>query len=211
MLFAGMLPTAGGRVTAPMGFSMGTGSGGRHESYYCDDGGIDAPSPASSADTDEIDMESATADAFREWNAIREAFDTLRRRFGPEFEPLANDYTGGSSGSGSGATGTPFGGPALQYRTYSIAGIWLNYYMGLIALHRAHPSMPPFAMVAAGMAAQQTAPYAYQIGRIAAGISEECPQATKVSTLTAAALLECCFCLFVAAVQVSRPLLVGNT
>ena len=78
----------------------------------------------------------------------------------------------------------------------------MNYYMGYIVLLRAHPMMPPFAMMAAGMAAQQTAPAAMELGRIAAGLAEDCSNVTEVSTLVGGAFIESAFGLFVAGVQV---------
>lgn len=129
-----------------------------------------------------------------EWNAIRRAFEVFKSKLGEDFEPMSPDFEPPQA--------TPFG-LALTYRTYSIAGIWMNYYMGMIALYRAHPNMPPFAMVAAGMAARSTAGYAIEIGRIAAGLAEDCATVSAVSTLVGAAFIESCFCLFVAGVQVS--------
>ncbi len=142
---------------------------------------------------EEVDLESSTNDALREWDRIRRAFDTFKSFLGHDFEPLGPEYDRPRE--------TPFG-PALSYRTYSIAGIWMNFYMGLIVLYRAHPSMPPVAMIAAGMAAKQTAPYANQIGRIAAGLAEDCAHVTAVSTIVGAVFMESSFPLFVAGVQV---------
>ncbi|KAI1775232.1 hypothetical protein F4818DRAFT_43188 [Hypoxylon cercidicola] len=138
------------------------------------------------------DLDASTAEAYREWEGIKQAFETFKEHFGPEFEPLGIDVYP--------AKPTPFG-LAAHYRTYSIAGIWMNYYMGLIVLHRAHPTMPPIAMVAAGLSARTTAGYCMEVGRIAAGLEENIGQLTNVSTLMASALIECCFPLFVAGIQ----------
>ena len=54
------------------------------------------------------------------------------------------------------------------------------------------------------MAAPSTAGYAIQIGRIAAGLADDSSRRLDVSTTLAAAFIESCFCLFVAAVQVRR-------
>ena len=79
----------------------------------------------------------------------------------------------------------------------------MNFYMGLVILHRAHPSMPPFAMVAAHMIAKETDPYADEIGRIAAGVAGNLSVKSVVSAPQSSALIECCFPIFVGAVQVS--------
>lgn len=173
-MFAGMMP-ASDKVPMPAGFSP--------------------PREASprSNDPDEMDIEILTAEAFQEWGNLVKAFEHFRTYFGPEFQPLGEDVYPTKA--------TPFG-PAAHYRTYSIAGVWLNYYMGYIMLHRAHPDMPPVAMMAAGLAARTTAPYANEIGRIAAGLEENIWCLDEVSTLMGAALIESAFCLFVAGVQV---------
>ncbi|KAK4181889.1 hypothetical protein QBC36DRAFT_174317 [Triangularia setosa] len=139
------------------------------------------------------DFSTSTANALKEWEAIRQAFELFCAKLGSDFEPMGPDFAPPDM--------TPFG-PALIYRTYSIAGIWMNYYMGLIILHRAHPSMPPIAIYAAGMAAQQTGRWANEIARIAAGLHEDTTHVSAVSTLVGAAFIESCFCLFVAGVQV---------
>ncbi|KAI1386255.1 uncharacterized protein F4822DRAFT_310470 [Hypoxylon trugodes] len=173
-MFPGMVPRHPERVTVPMGFTPPRET-----------------SPPSDA-AENVDFDTRTAEAYREWEEIKKAFETFKDHFGPEFEQLGADIYP--------AKPTPFGFPAL-YRTYSIAGIWMNYYMGLIVLHRAHPTMPPVAMVAAGISARETAPYCMEVGRIAAGLEENIEKLDNVSTLMAAALIECCFPLFVAGIQ----------
>lgn len=126
------------------------------------------------------------------------AFHEIKHHFGPDFEPLGADIYPSQP--------TPYG-PATHYRTYSIAGIWMNYYMGLIVLHRAHPKMPPVAMLAAGMSAGTTMPWALKLCRIAAGLEENISHLKVVSTLMGAALIESAFPLFVAGVQVNQPYL----
>lgn len=175
-MFPGMVPRHPEKVAMPMGFTPP-----REES------------PPSDENPEHIDLDASTAEAYREWEGIKQAFEALGSHFGPEFEPLGTDIYP--------AKATPFG-LAAHYRTYSIAGIWMNYLMGLIVLHRAHPTMPPIAMVAAGMSARTTAPYCMEVGRIAAGLEENIEHLTNVSTLMAAALIECCFPLFVAGIQV---------
>jgi hypothetical protein len=174
-LFAGMMPSRG-TFAIPTGFSPPRD-----------------PTPPSDG-PDEMDLEASTTAALREWDDIRQAFDAFRSKLGPDFEAMGPEYEP--------PTMTPFG-PALTYRTYSIAGIWMNFHMGTIILHRSHPSMPPVAMIAAGMAAQRTGQCANEIGRIAAGLwTEDCSNITAVSTLVGAAFIESSFPLFVAGVQV---------
>lgn len=174
-MMAGLVPTSG-FVTVPTGFS---------------------PPRETSPQSDRsegVDFDESTAAAIREWESIRQAFEIFRANLGQDFAPLGPDLGPPQP--------SPFG-PARTYRTFSIAGIWMNYYMGLIVLHRAHPSRPPIAMVAAGMAAQETGVWANEIGRIAAGLTtEDCSNLAGISTLVGAAFIESSFCLFVAAVQV---------
>jgi len=174
-MFAGMVPTSR-KVSLPLGFSPPREM---------------TPESESAEDTD---AEQKLQAALREWESIRKAFERLRAEFGPEFEPLGREYADHRD--------SPFG-PTLQYRTFSVAGIWLNYYMGLIHLYRSHPHMPPATMIAAGFAAQQTAEWANTIGRISAGLADDTAQMAEISTLVGAALIESSFCLFVAGVQVS--------
>ncbi|KAH8804982.1 hypothetical protein F5884DRAFT_859599 [Xylogone sp. PMI_703] len=133
-----------------------------------------------------------TREAEEEWSEILSAFGILQDHFGDDYQPLGPEF--------SMPIQSPFG-TALQYRTYSISGIWMNYYMGLIALHRAHPTMPPAAMIAAGIAARQTAFFSNQIGRIVAGIAPDSSTAVHVNPGVGAALIESSLCLFLAGVQ----------
>ncbi|KAM5348079.1 hypothetical protein ACJ41O_007903 [Fusarium nematophilum] len=171
--FPGIVPTTG-NFKVPMGFTPPSGS-----------------SPQSDA-TDDHDPEASFQAALQEWQAIQHGFEVFANSLGPEFEPLRPEY--------SDKRDSPFG-MTLQYRTFSVAGIWMNYYMGMIHLFRTHPSMPPAAMQAAGLSARQTGPYSNKLGRVAAGLSDDCSQMTEISTLVSAAFIESCFCLFVAAVE----------
>ncbi|KAI1437187.1 hypothetical protein GGR50DRAFT_118455 [Xylaria sp. CBS 124048] len=177
-MFTGMMP-ASDKVTLPMGFSPP-----REDSSS-------PPNAAPQYPTDS-DLDTRTIEALREWEQILSAFNEIERHFGPDFAPLEADIYPTQS--------TPYG-PATHYRTYSIAGVWLNFYMGLIVLHRAHPKMPPVAMLAAGMSAHTTMPWALKIGQIAAGLEENIAHLKVVSTLMGAALIESAFPLFVAGVQ----------
>lgn len=172
--FIGMMP-ATGHITIPKGFSPPR---------------EDTPE---SDNQEDLDFEARTAAALREWESIKEAFDLFRTQLGPNFDPLGPEYETPAS--------SPFG-MVLKYRTYNVASVWMNYYMGIIILHRCHPSMPHIAMAAAAMSARQTAPYAIEIGRIIAGLTvDDLSTLTKVSTLLGGVSIEGSFPLFVAAVQ----------
>jgi hypothetical protein len=143
--------------------------------------------------TEDHDIEASYHAALHEWESIKRGFEAYESILGPEFQPLKPEF--------SDRRDSPFG-MTMQYRTFSVAGIWMNFYMGMINLIRCHPSMPPAAMQAAGMSARQTGPYSNKVGRIAAGLSEDVSQATEITTLVSAAFIESCFCLFVAAIEV---------
>lgn len=151
-------------------------------------------SPESTKSAEEIDLEVQKLEAEEEWLDIRNAFSIIEDHLGDDYQPLGPEYIA--------PVQTPFG-PALRYRTYGIAGIWMNFYMALTACQRAHPSMPPAAMMAAGIAARQTAFFANEIGRIAAGIMPECERVQQVNPNVGGALIESSTCLFVSGVQVS--------
>jgi hypothetical protein len=174
----GMIPTKG-EFRVPMGFSPPKQT-------------TPQPDP-----TEGMDADASRSWAEHEWNELTHAFDVFESHLqGPEFQPLGAEYADRRD--------HPFG-PALQYRTYSVAGIWMNFYMGRIHLHRSHPSMPPSAMPSVGLAASRTGFFANCIGRIAVGLADDFGNVQEVSTVMAAALIESAFCLFVAAVQVCRP------
>jgi hypothetical protein len=172
--FAGMMPGIEGKAKLPRGFSPP-----REESPVSED--------------DDRSLENWTTEAEEEWQEIRSAFSILQENFGPDFQPLGPEHCQPIE--------SPFGS-ALQYRTYSIAGIWIIYNMGLILCHRCHPTMPPAATVAAGLTARQTALYANEIGRISAAIAPQASHMPQVSTGVGAGLIECTFGLFIAGVQV---------
>lgn len=186
-LFAGMFPGRGS-IRFPRGLSP-----------------PQEPFPSAEQTHDAFDLETSTQKAIEEWNNIMQAFQLFKSSLGPDFDPLSDDAHPPED--------SPFG-PVWTYRAYAVAGIWMNFYMGLVILHRAHPSMPPFAMVAAHMIAKETDPYADEIGRIAAGVAGNLTMESVVSAPQSSALIECCFPIFVGAVQVrpspsigSRPLL----
>jgi hypothetical protein len=94
---------------------------------------------------------------------------------------------------------SPFGG-IIQYRSYDIANIWALYYTCHIIILRAHPHMPPPAMIAAGVAAAQTGRYANLIGQIAAGIMPSL-RSPHWNPSVGACLCEICMPLFFAGIQ----------
>ena len=151
-----------------------------------------------SDDAEEMDLAASTESAMREWETLRKLFEVVKSRLGSGFQPLDPEYEPPRD--------SPFG-PVLVYRTHTVAGIWLNFYMGLIVLYRAHPSMPPVAMMAAGLSARHTAPFANEIGQIAAGISDDISGMAALSTVMAGAIMETSLPVFVAGVQVGAPLL----
>ncbi|KAG0644972.1 hypothetical protein D0Z07_9314 [Hyphodiscus hymeniophilus] len=140
----------------------------------------------------ESDIARWTKSAEHEWECIRAAFYHFKYHVGEDFQSLGPEF--------SEPIQTPFG-PALQYRTYAIAAIWLAFNMGLIVHHRAHPSMAPGALVALGVTATKTAAFANSIGCIAAGIAPDVDRASYVSPGVSAALGESMFALFIAGVQ----------
>lgn len=138
-------------------------------------------------------------EAEHEWEEILSAMNTFAQALGRDFQPLPADVTTSIS--------TPFG-PALQYRTHTIAVIWGLYYAGRILLHRLHPSMPPAMMMAAGVAASTTAEYAQTVGRITAGIyypQRYNLQAGSLSPTLGSSLTEMTMPIFFAAVQYVDP------
>lgn len=152
----------------------------------------DYPSTSSSSPkSQEVDLATATSEAEDEWNQIRAAVTVFCESLGPDFQPLPAEIDQPLT--------TPFG-HAQHYRSYDISCLWLWYYVGLIVCVRAHPSMPPAMNMAAGVAARQTAEYAMEIGRIAAGLGPTSNLST-VSPSIGAALIESCVALFCAGVQ----------
>lgn len=171
----GMMP-APGQIHLPAGFSQGR---------------QDRLNEANRVVVEDAELENATNAAEREWSDIWAALDLLEDAFGPDFQPLSVDQMTPFS--------TPFG-PALYYRTYSIACVQCLFFSARIFATRVHPAMPPAAMVAAGVAAQRTAQWANMIGRIAAGLQPVSTTA-PLNPSHGAALMDSCMGLFHAGVQ----------
>ena len=144
-----------------------------------------------STQSDDADLGTQTAAAQAEWDQIRDACALFQNHLGPMFQPLSEDQQQSFD--------TPFGRACL-FRTFDIAAVWMNFYFSLIVLHRIHPKMPPAAHVAVGVAAPQTARFANEIGRIAAGISPVLPNSQSDPTFLGA-YNECTGPLFWAGVQ----------
>lgn len=81
----------------------------------------------------------------------------------------------------------------------------MNYYMGMIVLQRSHPSMPPAPWKRLDLLPHKRQ-HANQIGRIAAGLTDDSSQLIQISTLLGAAFIESSFCLFVGGIQVGSKI-----
>ncbi|KAL8816195.1 MAG: hypothetical protein Q9223_004755 [Gallowayella weberi] len=139
----------------------------------------------------DAELETATFAAEREWSDIWAAIDLLEQAFGPDFQPLSPDHMTPLS--------TPFG-PALYYRTYSIACTWSLFYTARMFATRVAPGMPPAAMAAAGVAAPRTAHWANTVGRICAGL-QPFSSTAPLNPSHGAALMDSCMGLFHAGIQ----------
>jgi hypothetical protein len=159
------------------------------------EGFVDSAFSQATSEGDDLGLDVATAEAEREWEDIKQALQLFEDSLGPDYESLSSEYQQPLT--------TPFG-PTRYYRTYSIACIWAFYYTALILHHRTHPSMPPAAMMAAGVAAQQTSGYANEIGRICAGLIPS-NHSGQVSPALGGAIAECVMALFFAGVQYQDP------
>ncbi|MCJ1398768.1 hypothetical protein MMC11_001969 [Xylographa trunciseda] len=140
---------------------------------------------------DDFELEEATIEAGNEWQEIQSALDLFDRSLGSEWRSLPDHLAPPFE--------TPFG-TALQYRTWSISCIWAMFYTGRIIAARAHPSMPPAAMMAAGVAARQTAEWANDVGRICCGLQFPPPE-QPLNPALGAALMESTLSIFFAGVQ----------
>ncbi|KAL8672207.1 MAG: hypothetical protein Q9168_003309 [Polycauliona sp. 1 TL-2023] len=139
----------------------------------------------------DAELETATYAAEREWSDICSALDMLEQAFGVDYQPLSPEHMTPLS--------TPFG-PALYYRTYSIACLWCFFYTARMFATRVAPGMPPAAMAAAGVAAPRTAQWANTVGRICAGLQPVSAHA-PLNPSHGAALMDSCMGLFHAGIQ----------
>lgn len=152
--------------------------------------------PESRQTPEALDLQVATAAALEEYGKIRAALRAFAAALGGEaFQHLDADcHT---------PIDTPFGS-ALFYRSYDIGCLWSIYNMCEIIAIRSHPHMHPAAHAAAGLAAKDTAFYAQQIGRIAAGIVPG-PSNQPLNPTLGSSLCESCMPTFFAAIQYQRP------
>ncbi|MCJ1434588.1 hypothetical protein MMC27_003957 [Xylographa pallens] len=145
---------------------------------------------------DDFELEEATIEAMDEWREIQAALNLFEDNLGSNWRPLPVPQPD--------SVQTAFG-PALEYRTYSQSCIWAMFYTGRIIAARVHPSMPPAAMMAAGVAAGQTAQWANKIGRICCGLPFP-PPTQPLNPALGAALMESTLSLFFAGVQYTDPI-----
>ena len=174
----GMMPDPG-PVRVPSGFDQA-----QHDRIYT------APVPS-----EDKSLDLATHEADNEWAAISQAFEVFLSSLGPAYAPLEPEHMTPMA--------TPFG-LATYYRSYAIACILTMYYCGRIICMRVKPNMPPAAMAAAGIAAQSTAHFANNIGRIVAGI-QPIDSSLPINPHHGAALMDVCMSLFHAGVQYTHP------
>ncbi|KAF2626467.1 hypothetical protein BU25DRAFT_99806 [Macroventuria anomochaeta] len=148
------------------------------------------------------DLPSAYESAINEWDNINAAHTTIAQVLSStkSFAPLPPELQVIPPGETS--TMTPFG-PALVHRSYDISVLWALLYLSKIILLRAHPTMPPAMMMAVGVCAQATGPYATLIGRITAGM--QLPMGEDLSPFLGSVLQESTMSLFFAGVQYQDP------
>jgi hypothetical protein len=149
------------------------------------------PHAAPPPPVDAHELHVATEAAKLEYGQLRAALMDFQNSLGDAFQPLTPDLQP--------PTMTPFGF-ALFYRSYDIGCLWAVYYMAVIIAIRSQPHMPPAAHMAAGVAAADTAFFANEIGRIAAGIVPG-PPGQDLNPSLGAALCESCMPCFFAAIQ----------
>jgi hypothetical protein len=185
--FYGMAPT---RSLAPLPASYANPNHNPHDNSPLTP---DMPVPKFS------DLPVAYEAALADWNSISHAHATVARFLANSeaFAPLAPDLYPPIPGGNT----TPFG-PALMHRSYAVSILWTLVHLSNILLLRSHPAMPPAAMVAAGVCAPATQPYAILIGRITAGM--QIPS-TSLTPSLGAALNESTLSLFFAGIQYRDP------
>ncbi|RAK99208.1 putative C6 finger domain protein [Aspergillus ibericus CBS 121593] len=186
-------PPPGARPSAPPFYGMAPPRGPRHPPPAF----VEFPVPTNYED--EGPEHISYSDAEDEWESILAAFDTFEQALGPYFMPLPPDSMPPIS--------TPFG-PALQYRTHTIAVLWGYFLTGRTVLHRLHPSMPPAMMVSTKVVAPATAGYTQTLGRIAAGIYDSqifTPGVGSLSPTIGSCLIKMTVPIFFSAVQYTDP------
>lgn len=152
-----------------------------------------------------LNLDVQAADATEEYTAISKAFDRFNSLLPVEYQALPPGTAR--------PIPTPFG-PAIQYRTHTIACMWTFYYAGRILHARLHPAMPPAAMISAQAASAKTTEWSQIMGKICGGLFD--PQqfnqrAGCLNPSLGGAMIEGCFGLFFAAVQFVDPVQRGWT
>lgn len=148
------------------------------------------------------DLPAAYQSAIEEWESMNAAHAIIAQVLSntEAFAPLPPELQVVLPGETS--TMTPFG-PAVVHRSYDISVLWTLLHLSKIILLRSHPAMPPAMMMAAGVCAQATGPYAALIGRITAGI--QLPMGEDLSPFLGSVLQESTMSLFFAGVQYQDP------
>ncbi|KAG8631099.1 hypothetical protein KVT40_000239 [Elsinoe batatas] len=142
-----------------------------------------------------IDFTTQTNEALQEWNEIINAINVLVSMLGEWYQPLESEYQVPPQ--------TPWG-PATIYKSLDVGCLWGFINFAYISAHRCHPHMPPYAHMAAAIAARSTKQYADNIGRLAAGIMP--PNNGKpITPFMGAAMCDLCLPLFWAGVQLVDP------
>jgi hypothetical protein len=148
------------------------------------------------------DLPAAYEAALDDWNSIAQAHARVAQILAnnPGFQTLPPDVYPPSPDGNM----TPFG-PALIHRSYDTSILWTLLHLSKILLLRSHPAMPPAAMVAAGVCAAATAPYATLIGRITASMRIPSYGDAPLTPALGAALIESTMSLFFAGIQFQEP------
>ena len=144
-----------------------------------------------------MDLKEAYAAALADWDEIMRVHEAMMRilESNPSFDCMPPP-----TGPSLLCDKTPFG-PPLRYQSLEVATCWMHMYISHLQLVRAHPAMPPAAMVAAGVSAAATAHLAATLGRISAGVPIPATDAEPLVPALAAALIQASTGLFFAGIQ----------
>ncbi|KAK4208385.1 hypothetical protein QBC37DRAFT_78976 [Rhypophila decipiens] len=126
---------------------------------------------------------------------LQQEFEDFKRHLGEEYEPLVDEsFPVGLALSSFGSS--------QQFRSYAVAGIWMNFYMGLIHLRQLELSLSHQETAAPELnerISQDTAQFVDHICQIAAGLMADMDVADSTATPAhAAALIESCVPLSIA-------------
>ncbi|KAM7190405.1 hypothetical protein V8F33_009521 [Rhypophila sp. PSN 637] len=122
---------------------------------------------------------------------LQQEFEDFKRHLGEEYQRLGYE----SFPAGPVRFISPFGS-SHRFRSYAVAGIWMNFYMGLIHLRQLELSLSHQETAAPELnerISQDTAPFVDHICQIAAGLLADRDVAESTTTPAhAAALIESC-------------------